>query len=106
STAKAHPDLSHEELELAVLAQLENQLGRQFAAPTWTRTITEKRATIACTPDLYRPGPRTPVEGLWLAGDSLDSPYPATLESAARSGVAAATAILKTLAPPPTPTAS
>ena len=106
STAKAHPDLSHEELELAVLAQLENQLGRQFAAPTWTRTITEKRATIACTPDLYRPGPRTPVEGLWLAGDYLDSPYPATLESAARSGVAAATAILKTLAPPPTPTAS
>lgn len=106
STAKAHPDLSHEELELTVLAQLETQLGRKFAAPSWTRTITEKRATIACTPDLYRPGSRTSVDGLWLAGDYLDSPYPATLESAARSGVAAATAILKTLAHHPSPTAS
>ena len=37
----------------------------------------------------------TPVAGLWLAGDYLDSPYPATLESAVHSGVAVAQAIVR-----------
>ena len=59
--------------------------------------ITEKRATFACRPGVERPGPQTPVRGLWLAGDYLDSDYPATLESAVRSGVDAAGRILRTL---------
>ena len=59
--------------------------------------ITEKRATFACRPGLVRPGPQTPLPGLWLAGDYLDSDYPATLESAVRSGVHTAARVLRTL---------
>jgi len=93
STAEAHPEGSRESLETAVVEQLERQLGRKLPAPAWVRSITEKRATIACTPEVRRPPIRTPVSGLWLAGDYTASPYPATLESAVRSGVAVARAI-------------
>lgn len=86
--------MERSELERAVHAQLEQQLARALPAPLWSMTITERRATIACTPSLQRPGTRTPLDGLWLAGDYLASPYPATLESAVRSGCAAASAVL------------
>jgi hypothetical protein len=39
---------------------------------------------------LQRPTESTPWKGLVLAGDYLASDYPATLESAVRSGVRAA----------------
>jgi uncharacterized protein with NAD-binding domain and iron-sulfur cluster len=39
---------------------------------------------------MNRPGNRTAHPGLMLAGDYTDSPYPATLESAVRSGIASA----------------
>lgn len=94
STRGPHESLSRTELELAVHQQLERQLDRRLPAPQWTMTITEKRATIACTPRTVRPGIRTPVEGLWLAGDYIDSSYPATLESAVRSGAQVADAIM------------
>lgn len=96
SAGGAHEAMTREELEIATQQQLERQLGRRLPAPRWTMTITEKRATIACTPGLRRPGLRTPVPGLWLAGDYVDSPYPATLESAVRCGVAVAQAIIPT----------
>ena len=54
------------------------------------RVITEKRATFRCSPGLARPAVETPLPGLFLAGDHLTSGYPATLEGAIRSGVAAA----------------
>ena len=57
------------------------------------RVITEKRATFSCTPGLDRPGNQTPLPGLVLAGDYTASDYPATLETAVQSGVAAATLI-------------
>lgn len=92
-----HEELSRDALILATLAQLERQLGRRLPAPEWSQVIIEKRATIACRPGISRPGMRTPLPGLWLAGDYLDSPYPATLESAVRSGTACASAILAEL---------
>ena len=95
STHGAHEALSRDELVLAVHAQLERELGHRLPAPLWSQAITEKRATFACRPGLVRPGIRTAVPGLWLAGDYLDSPYPATLESAVRSGTAVAAAILR-----------
>ena len=92
-----HEALARDELILAVHAQLERQLGRRLPAPEWSQVIVERRATFACRPGILRPGLRTPLPGLWLAGDYLDSEYPATLESAVRSGVACATAILAEL---------
>jgi squalene-associated FAD-dependent desaturase len=89
-----HETMPRDELILATHSQLERQLGRRLPAPEWSQVIVEKRATIACRPGLFRPGIRTPLPGLWLAGDYVESDYPATLESAVRSGLACAEAIL------------
>lgn len=80
--------------EAATLAQANAELARFLRAPlVVVRTIVEKRATFACTPGLARP-PMNVAGGLFACGDYLDGPYPATLEGAVRSGVAAARAAL------------
>ena len=66
----------------------------QVSCTTSTSGVMSWSKYFACRPGIFRPGIRTPLPGLWLAGDYLDSDYPATLESAVRSGVACATAIL------------
>lgn len=55
------------------------------------RTLVEKRATFLCTPGLHRPAAQVAAH-LWAAGDFISGPYPATLEGAVRSGVAAGNA--------------
>ncbi|MCE4553297.1 hydroxysqualene dehydroxylase HpnE [Pelomonas cellulosilytica] len=72
----------------AVLAQALREF-RWSAPPIIDRTLTEKRATFACTPGLARPVAHI-APGLWAAGDYVDGPYPATLEGAVRAGLAAA----------------
>lgn len=77
----------------AALAQAQHDLAGHWAHPLVAlRTTTEKRATFLCTPQLHRPASRV-LPGLFAAGDYVDGPYPATLEGAVRSGVAAAAAI-------------
>ena len=84
-------DLGNDSLAPQLAAQLAHALHRpELASPQWTKVISEKRATFACTPGLERPSNDVGVDSLALAGDYTASDYPATLESAVRSGVAAA----------------
>ncbi|WP_372658716.1 hydroxysqualene dehydroxylase HpnE [Hydrogenophaga sp.] len=75
------------DLQARVLQQAAEQLDLHRLQAL--QTVVEKRATFACTPGLQRP-PMAMAPGLWAAGDYLQGPYPATLESAVRSGRAAA----------------
>lgn len=94
SAAGAHQDLPQDEFAKLVHRELQQQLG-PLPDPLWHRVIAEKRATFSCAPDLKRPESRTPLRNFFLAGDYVASNYPATLESAVRSGVACAKLILQ-----------
>jgi len=59
------------------------------------QVIAERRATYACIAGLARPAPGMIAPRLSLAGDYTDPQFPATLEAATRSGVAAARALLQ-----------
>jgi predicted NAD/FAD-dependent oxidoreductase len=77
------------EIEQQVIAQAQAQLGLALQP---LKTVVEKRATFACTPGMQRPG-MVIAPGLLACGDYIDGPYPATLEGAVRSGIAAAHAL-------------
>lgn len=83
----------------ALAAAMGEQVARQLEIepPRGARIVTERRATFGCTPDRPRLTPdhftaRAP--GLWIAGDHAWPSYPATLEAAVRSGLAAAAGCL------------
>jgi squalene-associated FAD-dependent desaturase len=80
-----------------LVASAEAALRRYFpamkeAAVTRSLVMREPEATFACGPEaeLLRPGPDTPLPGLFLAGDWTATGLPATIEGAVRSGRAAA----------------
>ena len=87
----------HQQMTQDELAETcHRELSRSFPTignPVWSQVIAEKRATITCSPGLPRPAMRT--AGVFLAGDYTDPHYPPTLEAAVRSGVRAASMILK-----------
>ncbi|MGH8679921.1 MAG: hydroxysqualene dehydroxylase HpnE [Burkholderiales bacterium] len=89
SGSGAHESLAQEELAAALHVELSHALPG-LPAPRWTRVIAERRATFSCRVGLDRPPNATPIPNLLLAGDYTASEYPATLEAAVRSGVAAA----------------
>jgi squalene-associated FAD-dependent desaturase len=89
-----HQELTQDELGRLVHQELQQQLGL-LPEPLWCRVIAEKRATFSCVPGLKRPESRTPLRNFFLAGDYVASDYPATLESAVRSGISAAQLILE-----------
>jgi hydroxysqualene dehydroxylase len=89
-----HQQLEHGELA----ARIHDEIVRivpGLAPPVWHRVVVEQRATFDCTPGLRRPPTATALPGLWLAGDYVASDYPATIETAVRSGVRAATSALE-----------
>jgi zeta-carotene desaturase len=87
----ANPELitmAHQELVDAVPAARSARLLRGTV-------IRESNATFSLAPGQpERPGTVTPVKGLYLAGDWIQTGLPATIESAVRSGHRAAAAVL------------
>lgn len=90
-----HCQMKTEELTQTVAAELATSF------PDWpphekSLLIREKRATFSSRVgiDQFRPSNRTPVCGLWLAGDYTANGLPATVEAAVRSGIACAQSIL------------
>ena len=96
SAEGAHETLPHAALAEQAARELHERLGFPVQA-NWTQVIAEKRATFACLPSIARPENVTPIAGLFLAGDYTACDYPATLESAVRSGIQCALSIQKAL---------
>ena len=93
SASGPHEALDHGMLAVDIDAQL-RRLQPDRPPCEWFQVIAERRATYACTPGRARPGHVRLVDGVYLAGDYVDADYPATLEAAVRSGLAAAQAVL------------
>jgi squalene-associated FAD-dependent desaturase len=89
-----HEEHTHDALARLVHQELQQQLG-VLPVPRWHQVVAERRATFACVPGLARPAHRTPLDNFVLAGDYTASDYPATIESAVRSGIAAARLIVE-----------
>jgi len=81
-------DLALEELKAALPLAREATLRRAVV-------VREKRSTFSVAPGQPpRPSTKTPVPGVFLAGDWIDTGLPATIESAVVSGHAAADAVI------------
>jgi squalene-associated FAD-dependent desaturase len=97
SGASAIADRSNQELIALATDEIRRSLPAANQANVVRATVVrEKRATFSLAPGQpRRPGPRTPVDGLFLAGDWTDTGLPATIEGAVRSGHTAARASLE-----------
>jgi squalene-associated FAD-dependent desaturase len=93
----ARDKLAIRDLVLADLAELWPVAQSARLLRWWV--VTEHGATFAVRPGIeaLRPPQRTPVDGLFLAGDWTDTGWPATMEGAVRSGYLAAQEILSVL---------
>lgn len=92
SASEEHVGEAQDALAQRVVADIAENFG-PLPPLKWHRVIAEKRATFSCTPDLARPASLTACKNFFLAGDYTAGDYPATLESAVRSGLACAAAI-------------
>jgi squalene-associated FAD-dependent desaturase len=80
------------ELVERIAGQLTERLGE--AELLWSRVSREPYATIALRPGVERPGAQTSRPGVARAGTWTDTGWPATMESAVRSGRSAAQHVL------------
>jgi squalene-associated FAD-dependent desaturase len=85
-------DVRGRELVDRMAAQLTERLGA--AELVWSRVSREPYATIALRPGMVRPGVETRRPNVVRAGAWTDTGWPATMESAVRSGRAAAQHLL------------
>lgn len=91
-----HMKMTADELTKIIIEEIAAQYP-DFPKPVETKLIREKMATIASTVGInhYRVKNKTPVKGLWIAGDYTDTGYPSTLEGAVRSGFSCAQAMIE-----------
>ena len=91
SAANNIVDQPAEKLAASIWPEIRDALGLAERMPAW-RVVKEKRATFAATAEQERrrPGARTRLKNLVLAGDWTATGLPATIESAIRSGRIAA----------------
>jgi squalene-associated FAD-dependent desaturase len=92
-------DLSKEELTAIAVREMREVFGAKVGTPYHTLAIREKAATLSLTPEAarLRPGVRTPILNLFLAGDWTATGLPATIEGAIRSGEEAARQVQRAL---------
>ncbi|MFI9340726.1 hydroxysqualene dehydroxylase HpnE [Streptomyces sp. NPDC052773] len=105
SQSAAHDDIDAPVAALRerYLPELERLLPRTRGAEVKDFFVTRERtATFAPAPGVgrLRPGARTKAPGLYLAGAWTATGWPATMESAVRSGISAADAALRALGRP------
>ncbi|MEV0223885.1 hydroxysqualene dehydroxylase HpnE [Streptomyces sp. NPDC050704] len=105
SQSAAHDEIDEpvSSLRERYLPELERLLPGTRGAEVRDFFVTRERtATFAPTPGVgrLRPGARTKASGLYLAGAWTATGWPATMESAVRSGVSAADAALSALGRP------
>jgi squalene-associated FAD-dependent desaturase len=95
SAANRMVDQSAEAIAAAVWPDVQAALDLHGPMPAW-RVVKERRATFAATAaqEKLRPGPRTELANLVLAGDWTATGLPATIEGAIRSGRTAADMLL------------
>jgi len=97
SHAPGRSEVPVEALEDRVLDDLHDRLPAvRVANVVASKAVRTARATAILGPGnaSLRPGPITSIRGLYLAGDWTATGLPATIEGAARSGIAAAKVIL------------
>lgn len=99
-SGSAHSEMTREQLIERIGEELA-ALFPEWPAPLEGHALCEKRATFfaGVGVDALRPGSATPWPNLHLAGDATATGYPATLEGAVRSGVAAALRIVDAASP-------
>ncbi|HYA35077.1 MAG TPA: hydroxysqualene dehydroxylase HpnE [Candidatus Binataceae bacterium] len=96
SGARKLVDLPNDQIVATVMNDLHAMIPQSRDAKVLrTLVIKEKNATMAPAPDTYqlRPGVRTPIANLFLAGDWIQTGLPATIESAVIAGRTAAAVV-------------
>lgn len=90
-----HMNMSVDELTKAITREISEQYP-DFPEPVETKLVREKMATLDSSVGINnkRIQNKTPVKGLWIAGDYTNTGYPSTLEGAVRSGFSCAQAII------------
>ena len=103
SAAWREAGMSTDELREMAEAELRPVLPNTADSPmTYFRVVKQPQATFRCLPGVQdqRPSQTTAVPGLFLAGDWTETGWPATMESAVRSGAMAAAVVADIPSPP------
>lgn len=102
SASRSARELGSEEIRRRVIEELRHLFpATRNTQPLRSRVVTEHVATFSVVPgvDRLRPGPVSPIKNLFVAGDWTATGWPATMESAVRSGFAAADAVDRSAVP-------